>query len=48
VVFAAEGSGGAFSGSILIAPLRKDPQSLGALLGASVRRDGDRWIIAAE
>ncbi len=48
VAFAAEGSGGAFSGSILIAPLRKDPQSLGALLGTSIRSDGDRWIIAAE
>lgn len=48
VAFAAEGSGGAFSGSILIAPLRKDPQSLGALLGATIRRDGDRWVIVAE
>lgn len=48
VAFATEGSGGAFSGSILIAPLRKDPQSLGALLGTTIRRDGDRWIIAAQ
>lgn len=49
IAFAAEeGAGGSFSGSVLIAPVRKDPQSLGALLGASVRREGDRWVIAAD
>jgi transmembrane sensor len=40
-------SGGAFSGSLLIAPLRNNPQSLGPLLGVTVRRDGDHWEIAA-
>lgn len=48
VAFAAgEGGGRTVSGSVLIAPLRKDPQSLGALLGATVRREGDRWVISA-
>lgn len=42
------GSGGSLSGSVLIAPLRQDPQSLGALLGATVRRDGDRWVISSD
>jgi len=41
------GAGGTVSGSVLIAPLRKDPQSLGRLLGAQVRREGDHWTIAA-
>jgi transmembrane sensor len=45
--FAAEGAGGSFSGSLSIAPLREDPASLGALLGANVRHEGGRWIIAA-
>jgi len=35
------------SGSILIAPVRADPQTIGTLLGVSVRRDGDGWLIGA-
>lgn len=42
------GPGGSVSGSVLIAPLRKDPGSLGALLGATVRHDGDRWVISTD
>ncbi|AIT82046.1 FecR family protein [Novosphingobium pentaromativorans] len=33
------------SGSLRLAPIRKDPRALGALLGLDVRREGDRWII---
>jgi len=42
---AAPGAAGALSGSILTAPLRKDPASIGPLLGVSVRAEGDRWVI---
>lgn len=48
IVFAAEGEGGSFSGSLSIAPLRKDPQSLGALLGARMRHEDGRWIISVD
>lgn len=41
---AAEG-GAAVSGSILIAPLRKDPTAIGPLLGLSVRSEKGRWVI---
>lgn len=40
------GSRGSFSGSILVASVREDPASLGALLGAAVRREGDHWTIS--
>ena len=33
------------SGSVAIDPLRRDPASLGPLLGIGVRRDGDVWIL---
>lgn len=47
--FAAAPSGArTFSGSILIDPVRKDPRSLGALLGAQVRRQDGGWIIEAD
>lgn len=36
---------GAFSGSVMIAPLRADPASLGDLLGVGVSREGERWVI---
>lgn len=48
VAFAAKGEGGAYSGSVMTAPLRKDPQSLGALLGVRVRREGERWVISSD
>lgn len=35
------------SGSILVDPIRADPQTLGPLLGLSVRRDGEVWEIKA-
>ena len=35
------------SGSLLFAPVRDDPASLGALLGVSVRKSGEKWVIAA-
>lgn len=35
------------SGSILIEPIRADPQSLGPLLGLAVRHDGKVWEIEA-
>ncbi|MBB4858813.1 transmembrane sensor [Novosphingobium chloroacetimidivorans] len=44
--YAAHGSG-TVSGSILTAPLRKDPAQLGPLLGVSVRAEGGRWVIGA-
>lgn len=46
--FMAKAGGGAFTGSLLVAPLRQDPASLGPLLGAKVRQDGDRWVISAD
>ncbi|KQM13374.1 FecR family protein [Novosphingobium sp. Leaf2] len=44
---AAPGSAGAVSGSILVAPLRKDPTAIGPLLGLSVHAQGQRWVIGA-
>jgi transmembrane sensor len=45
---AAPGStGGTVSGSILVAPLRKDPAALGPLLGLSVRAQGNSWVIGS-
>ncbi|MEN7536746.1 FecR family protein [Aurantiacibacter flavus] len=35
------------SGSVLIDPIRADPASLGPLLGLSVRKAGDGWLIEA-
>ncbi|KRA82672.1 FecR family protein [Altererythrobacter sp. Root672] len=35
------------SGSILVEPIRTDPQTLGPLLGLAVRRDGKVWEIEA-
>ncbi|OYX66943.1 MAG: hypothetical protein B7Y88_03700 [Sphingomonadales bacterium 32-64-17] len=35
------------SGSVLIDPIRADPASLGPLLGVSVRKAGDGWLIEA-
>jgi len=35
------------SGSILVDPVRKDPRSVGPLLGVAVRRDGEAWVIDA-
>ncbi|MEE4451144.1 FecR family protein [Novosphingobium resinovorum] len=45
-VAAAKGEG-AVSGSILVAPLRKDPAAIGPLLGLAVRADHGRWVIGA-
>lgn len=42
---AGSGGGATVSGSILIAPLRKDPAALGPLLGVTVRSEGGRWVI---
>lgn len=44
---AASGGSGAVSGSILVAPLRKDPGSIGPLLGLSVRSENGRWVIGS-
>lgn len=44
---AAPGNGTPVSGSILIAPLHKDPAAIGALLGLSVRAEGRRWVIGS-
>jgi transmembrane sensor len=44
------GRGGAvqaYSGSVLVAPLRSEPQSLGPLLGVKVRPAGKGWVIEA-
>jgi transmembrane sensor len=38
-------AGRTVSGSVLVAPVKADPQALGELFGVRVRRDGDRWII---
>lgn len=35
------------SGSIVVAPIREDPRAAGALLGVTVRRQGDGWVIGA-
>lgn len=37
----------AVSGSILVAPLRKDPAAIGPLLGLSVRSQNGRWVIGS-
>lgn len=42
---AAPGGGSSVSGSILVAPLRKDPAAIGPLLGLAVRSEGGRWVI---
>jgi transmembrane sensor len=34
-----------FSGSVLLAPVRDDPATLGPLLGVSLRRQGEGWMI---
>ncbi|GGB90258.1 hypothetical protein GCM10011494_05750 [Novosphingobium endophyticum] len=48
VFVVARGSGGQpVSGSVLIAPLKDDPRTLGPLLGLAVHAEGDRWIIGA-
>lgn len=44
---AAAGSGGTVSGSILVAPLGKDPAAIGPLLGLTVRSQGKRWVIGS-
>lgn len=44
---AVPGAAGTVSGSILVAPLRKDPAAIGPLLGIAVRAQGDRWIIGS-
>jgi transmembrane sensor len=50
VVFtAAPGSEGqAFSGSVLVAPLRGNPRALGPLLGVSVTPAGNGWVIGTQ
>lgn len=45
--YVAAGDGAPVSGSILVTPLRKDPGSIGPLLGLSVRSDKGRWVIGA-
>lgn len=37
-----------FSGSVIIDPIRKEPQSLGPLLGVQVRVEGDHWVIGTD
>lgn len=37
-----------FSGSVIIDPIRKEPQSLGPLLGVQVRAEGDHWVIGTD
>ncbi|EJL23765.1 FecR domain-containing protein [Novosphingobium sp. AP12] len=44
---AAPGGAGTVSGSILVAPLRKDPAAIGPLLGLSVRAQGSLWVIGS-
>jgi transmembrane sensor len=36
------------SGSVLLAPVRADPASVGPLLGVSVSRSGDNWMFEAD
>ena len=43
----APGATARLSGSIVVAPIREDPRIAGALLGVSVRRQGDGWMIGA-
>lgn len=33
------------SGSVMLDPIRRDPASLGPLLGVSTRADGDTWVL---
>jgi transmembrane sensor len=42
---AATGGSAPVSGSILIAPLRKNPAAIGAMLGVAVRSESGRWVI---
>jgi transmembrane sensor len=42
---AASGGNASVSGSLLIAPLRKDPAAIGPMLGVAVRSEGERWVI---
>lgn len=42
---AAPRSAARLSGSILVDPVRNDPRSAGPLLGVTVRRDGESWVI---
>lgn len=41
----AEAAGRRISGSVLLDPVRANPASLGPLLGVSMRRDGQGWMI---
>lgn len=43
----APGATARLSGSIVLAPIREDPRIAGALLGVSVRRQGDGWMMGA-
>ncbi|AKH44131.1 transmembrane sensor [Altererythrobacter atlanticus] len=47
---AAEGAANAprVSGSLLLGPVRDDPRTIAPLLGVTVRRQGDSWIIAVQ
>jgi transmembrane sensor len=38
---------GSLTGSILVDAVRRDPASAGALLGVTIRRHGDSWMIGA-
>jgi len=42
---AAGSAAAAFSGSVVVAPLRDDPRALGPLLGVKVTPAGNRWVI---
>jgi len=42
---ASPGSSARLSGSILVDPVRRDPRSVGSLLGVTVRRAGEAWMI---
>lgn len=45
---AAPGSGDErLSGSVTLDAARRDPASLGPLLGVTIRREGDRWVLAS-
>jgi transmembrane sensor len=45
---AAGSEGQAFSGSVLVAPLRSDPRALGPLLGVNVTPAGKRWVVGTQ
>lgn len=36
------------SGSVLLAPIQNDPTAIGALLGLSVRPNGDQWVLGED